>query len=156
MNNPKDMPEQIIKMQFHMLENTTYKDKHKIFTDGSKTKEPNSFSAAIFIQNTNITTIWKLSKYINIREAELFAINQGLRYVQNNRLNDSVIFTDSPSALQLITNQTQKSPTNHIPHTTDNTHTDTPETKHKNTLNSIAKGIRGNEIVDKAAKKHMN
>lgn len=110
-------------------------------------------SAAINIQNTNITTIWKLSKYINIREAELFAINQGLRYVQNNRLNDSVIFTDSPSALQLITNQTQKSPTNHIPHTTDNTHTDTPETKHKNTLNSIAKGIRGNEIIQQTSKK---
>jgi len=95
-------------------------------------------SAAINIQNTNITTIWKLSKYINITEAELFPINHGLRYVQNNRLNDSVIFTDSPSALQLITNhRPKKSPTNHIPHTTDNTHTDTPETKHKNTMDSI-------------------
>lgn len=71
-------------------------------------------SAAINIQNTNITTIWKLSKYINITEAELFPINHGLRYVQNNRLNDSVIFTDSPSALQLITNGRPKNHTQNI------------------------------------------
>lgn len=64
-NHPKDMPEQIIKMQFHMLENTTYKDKHKIFTDGSKTKEPNSLSSNIYpkYKHYNNLEIIKIHKY---------------------------------------------------------------------------------------------
>ncbi|XP_063615580.1 uncharacterized protein LOC134788675 [Penaeus indicus] len=58
--------------------------------DGSKVKEPESVSAAIYVQNANITTIWKLTKNINITEAELFAIKQGLQYIQNNKISNSI------------------------------------------------------------------
>jgi len=75
-----------------------------MFTDGSKLKEPESTSAAIFIQNKNITTIWKLPPRIEITCAELFAIKQGLVYITNNNLTHTVILTDSQSSLQLIQN----------------------------------------------------
>jgi len=103
-NITKNTPQITIQKQYQELININYKNYNRIFTDGSKIKEPESTSAAIFIQNKNITTIWKLPHRIEITHAELFAIKQGLVYITNNNLTHTVILTDSQSSLQLIQN----------------------------------------------------
>ncbi|XP_037778613.1 uncharacterized protein LOC119575191, partial [Penaeus monodon] len=56
-NMNKNTPHQMIQQHFHLLENTTYQNYDKIYSDGSKIKEPKS-TAAIYIQNKNITIQW--------------------------------------------------------------------------------------------------
>lgn len=149
----KNIPEQIIRAQYIMLENTRYRNYKKLFTDGSKINN-DSTSAAIYIQDNNITTIWKLPNNTEIIEAELFAIKQGLKYIQNNKLSKSVIFTDSKSALQLISNPKPKNSKSMTFEIQELIYTMVNQNQiimlqwipsHKN--------IKGNEIVDQAAKK---
>ncbi|XP_047491583.1 uncharacterized protein LOC125040863 [Penaeus chinensis] len=149
----KNVPEQIIKSQFFKLENTRYLNNKKIFTDGSKLST-NSTSAAIYIQDKNITTIWKLPDETEIIEAELFAIKQGITYIQNNRLVTSVIFSDSKSALQLISNLKPKN-YKHIIFEIQAMIYSLTNQKQTITIQWIPshKNIRGNEIADQAAKK---
>lgn len=149
----KNIPEQIIRAQYIMLENTRYRNYKKLFTDGSKINN-DSTSAAIYIQDNNITTIWKLPNNTEIIEAELFAIKQGLKYIQNNKLSKSVLFTDSKSALQLISNPKPKNSKSMTFEIQELIYTMVNQNQiimlqwipsHKN--------IKGNEIVDQAAKK---
>nr|XP_027211427.1 uncharacterized protein LOC113804734 [Penaeus vannamei] len=107
----KNTPQVVIQKYYQEMININYKDYTKIFTDGSKIKEPESTSAAIFIQDKEITTIWKLPANIEITHAELYAIKQGLNYIINNNLNKTVILTDSQSSLQLLQN---RKPLNYI------------------------------------------
>ncbi|XP_037774597.1 uncharacterized protein LOC119571289 [Penaeus monodon] len=155
MNNiTKDTPQIIIQKQFQELININYKDFNRIFTDGSKINEPDSTSAAIYIQNKNITTIWKLPPKIEITHAELFAIKQGLKYVINNKLTKTIILTDSQSSLQLIKNP---KPLNYKQITYEIQKQIHFRTTRKQEIKiqwiPSHKNIKGNEIVDLAAKK---
>jgi len=71
-NMNKNTPHQMIQQHFHYIENAIYQNYQKIYTDGSKIKEPVSTTAAIYIQNKNITTLWKLPNNTEIIEAEVF------------------------------------------------------------------------------------
>lgn len=76
----------------------------KIFTDGSKIKESHSSWAVIYNEQKKITTIWKLPRNAQILEAELYAIKQGLKYMEVDNLTNSVIFTDSLSSILILQN----------------------------------------------------
>lgn len=52
----KNTPQVVIQKYYQEMININYKDYTKIFTDGSKIKEPESTSAAIFIQDKEITS----------------------------------------------------------------------------------------------------
>lgn len=94
-NFSKDLSNEIIRTQLKMLISTKYKNLIKIFTDGSKIKEPHSTSAAIYIEQKKITTIRKLLRNTKFLETELYAIKQSLEYIEVNNLTNSVIFSDS-------------------------------------------------------------
>ncbi|XP_042888110.1 uncharacterized protein LOC122263640 [Penaeus japonicus] len=156
-NLSKETTKEIISKQFLMLEKSKYKNHQKIFTDGSMLKEKNSTSAAIYIAEKNITTIWKLPNHTQIIEAELFAIRQGLKYIIENKLTKTVILTDSKSAIQLIANP---KPKKYKGITFDIQNLILTLTKHKSIIKiqhiPAHKNIKGNEIVDLAAKKAHN
>ncbi|XP_063601635.1 uncharacterized protein LOC134777703 [Penaeus indicus] len=157
-NLTKDTSEEIIRIQFNMMDKTIYKDHKKIFTDGSKTEEANSTSAAIFIKDKNITTMWKLPKETQVIEAELFAIKEALThsYITNNKIKNSVIYTDSKS-VHSIQNTNPKKYKNII-FEIHSIILSLMENKHKIMIQWIPahKNIKGNEIADLAAKTAHN
>lgn len=103
-NFAKDFSDEVLKTQFKMLINTIYNKHTKIFTNGCKIKEPQSTSAAIYIEQKKITALWKLPRNTQIFEAELYAIKQSLKYIEVNNLTNSVIFTDSLSSMLILQN----------------------------------------------------
>lgn len=153
----KNMPDQVIQNHFHMIENTKYRNHKKIFTDGSKIQCPNSTSAAVYVKDYNLTTIWTLPSATEILEAELYAIKQGLTYIHNNKIKETVIFTDSKSALLLLQNQKPKT-NKHLIYEIQTLIKTLTIQNHKIILHWIPahKGIKGNEIADLAAKKAHN
>ena len=75
-----------------------------IFTDGFKISNNNSEStaAAMYDSNTRQVVCWKLRPEHSVISSELYAIWQALSYVCTMKERDFVIFSDSKSALQLI------------------------------------------------------
>ena len=71
-----------------------------IYTDGSKTSD--GVGAAFCDLQNKCHGTYSLNKHISIMTAELFAISEALKYVQQLNANKVVICTDSKSALQHI------------------------------------------------------
>ena len=77
-----------------------------IFTDGSKIGPSDNPSVAcgLYVPSTNSVTCWKLNPFHSVLASELYAVWRALSSLSGIGLN-IIIFTDSKSALQLITSR---------------------------------------------------
>jgi ribonuclease HI len=75
-----------------------------LFRCGSKVNKNSGCSAAsaMYVTSNKITVCWKLRAEHSVLSTELYALWQALIYVKINNYNDTIIFTDSLSSLQLI------------------------------------------------------
>ena len=81
----------------------SYPDFCEIYTDGSRKETPElSVAAGVFLKNESKAIAWKLNPQHTVIGAELFAINEALKYIEGNCESSCVVFTDSLSALQII------------------------------------------------------
>ena len=80
----------------------------KIYSDGSK-QQNGSVGAAIYVDDISATFSWRLDPFHSVLTAELYAILQGILFAVNHLENqDTVIFSDSLSALEIIQNPVKK------------------------------------------------
>jgi ribonuclease HI len=81
-----------------------YKGFKHIFTDGSKTSDDARISAAsaLYSPSQSLSICWKLHPDHSVISTELFAIWKALISVRESEWSAAVIFTDSRSALQMI------------------------------------------------------
>ena len=88
---------------YNNLVQVKYSGFSRCFTDGSKTQE--GVSAAVYMEEENISLSWRLKNKHSIIIAELYAIYRCLLYRSRNSLSNFVIFTDSLSSILLLQNQ---------------------------------------------------
>jgi ribonuclease HI len=130
----------------------------QIFTDGSKTTEPvSATAAAMTIPDRNITLKWKLPSQISIMTAELFAIFMALEWFVTSELVRCVVFTDSLSSIKLLENS--KGQKQNVYKYKIQSQLET--LKQQGRTVKICwipshKGIKGNELADVAAKDATN
>ena len=80
-----------------------YEDHLQIFTDGSKTNNPNSTSAAFCVPTLGVERKWKLNPNISIEGAELSAIQKATNWLKTQgNPRRAVILSDSQVGLNLI------------------------------------------------------
>ena len=139
-------------VEFQAYMDDNYQQFQKIYTDGSKITEPNpSVASAIYIPHINRTTCWRMRNEHSILSAELFAILQALKYINNETSGSKwIILTDSMSALRIIAGTSDR-------------YCDTVNEIQQLILNIVSTqeiilhwvkshvGILGNEIADKSA-----
>ena len=138
--------------RFQALAMDKYPGRTRIFTDGSVRQGGRSTTAAIFVEEKNICSTWNLSGGVPIITAELFAISQAMIFIARNCIVNSVIFTDSQSALLLVANR--KPPSNRaLVYNIQQAICDLTSKGYKTGIQFIPshKGILGNEVADKAA-----
>ena len=88
---------------FNALRNEEYAEYLSFYTDGSKSEQ--GVGSAVFIGDIGIALSWRIHQRHSVIASELYAILRALKWILEN-MNDCkcVIFTDSRSALALITN----------------------------------------------------
>lgn len=99
------------KQTFSDLMENRYNGYLSVFTDGSRITNPvESTSAAMTIPSLSVNSRWKLSPYITVLGAELFAIKYALIWLKNNLVNATnvVIFSDSLSSIYFLLDRTPK------------------------------------------------
>ena len=101
---PDDEHRIYARVEFQAYMDDNYQQFQKIYTDGSKITEPNpSVASAIYIPYINRTSCWRMRNEHSILSAELFAILQALKYINNETsVSKWIILTDSMSALRII------------------------------------------------------
>lgn len=78
---------------------------HFIYTDGSKQETPeNSVASGFYDVQAGIANSWKLHPGHTVIAAELFAIDKALEHIDNQSHTNWVVFTDSLSSLELLSN----------------------------------------------------
>lgn len=75
-----------------------------IYTDASRDPTNNISAIGVYVPVTNTEYSQVLPAYTQIYTAEIVAIQKACNYIQNAGLRNVVIFSDSKTALQLITN----------------------------------------------------
>lgn len=145
-NSREETNRQLLASNFYTALNP-FEEYHKLYTDGSKLDQ--GVGCSFFDESQ--TYSWSLPNSASIYTAELYAIWQALRYTEMNTWNDTIICSDSLSALQGLSN----------------INTDDPLIQNIlaliHWLGTLGKrialiwtpshvGIRGNEIADRAAK----
>ena len=84
----------------HLTQN--YKDTLYIYTDGSKVTSPKrSTAAAYYVWQSSQVASWKLPDDSTILTAELYAIQQAIKYAIKTKM-DVIILTDSRTGLTMI------------------------------------------------------
>lgn len=123
-----------------------------IFTDGSKLE--NKTGCAFYHQNSTFFYKYKLPNEASIYTAELIAIIKALNYAITNGNKNYVIFTDSKSAVDKLTNVSKPTQLNHLEIEIIKTYDELIQNKQMVEVVWIKghAGITGNEIVDKLAK----
>ena len=130
-----------------------FKSYNKVYCDGSKILDgEKSTASGMYVEAEEKVICWKMRPEHTVMCAELFAIYQALRYIENEEVaTGTIIFTDSRSSIQLLIG-------------TDRKYLNIAEKirvlllKVNVTRRVIVHwikahiGIRGNEIADKAAK----
>ena len=133
-----------------------YKDKLHIYTDGSKDIDKNTAGAAFVVPSRGIKVGIKCNPLLSVFTTELIAIEYALVWILKNKIQNSVIFSDSLSsiqALQVGRSKTRPDKINDILKLLDGA-------KSKGSIINIEwipshVGIPGNEIADVAAKDAM-
>ena len=78
----------------------------RVYTDGSKDMGKESTAAGMYVENSRVAISWLMNGRHSVIGAELFGIYNGLKYIkENNPEKDSIIFTDSKSAMEIIINK---------------------------------------------------
>ena len=93
-----------IRPSFYNLVQEKYHDHHKIYTDGSHHQQSLRSAAAVYVETARPPTMtnWKLKQHTEITQAELFAIKKACEVTLQQKLTKTVIFSDSKSALHLL------------------------------------------------------
>ena len=104
--NPKESSPTTIQQYFLQERNTKYVEYTAIYTDGSKSDRHTT--AAYVIPKRNISYHITINKDSSILTAELLAIDKALEYCMENEMCKYIIYTDSKSALLLLTMHRQK------------------------------------------------
>lgn len=139
---------------FLELDRSLYHHHIKLYTDGSHSPTPLATSAALYDPATSICRTWRLPAYTDIVTAEMYAIHQALTHLHINYMRgEAVLYTDSLSSLHLLLSRHPTSSTTLV-HTIQHTLLDLHTQGWKITLQWIPShsNIRGNEVVDAAAK----
>ena len=127
-----------------------YSNYIKIYTNGSKLENGDT-AASMYIPHLNMATSWKLNPVHSVLGSELFGIFKALEFVLSGlqlRNKNTVIFTDSKSALHLIANTLDPS-YKHIVYKIQNYVSILKRVQFQWVRGHI--GVNGNEIADKAA-----
>ena len=134
------------------LEHMTHHNNcHAIYTDGSKS----DLGVGFAVVSERFKIVSSLPSYSSVFTAELFAIKNALNYILNHNINNTVIYSDSLSALQAINSFCLKQPI---------------ITEIKVLINKLLEnnlytilcwipshvGLKGNEEADKSAKESLN
>ena len=90
------------KPTFLHMNHQKYKDHKRIFTDGSFCPATLASAAAMYLQEQNTCTSWKLPNEADIAYAELFAIGKACKLIDLHKISKTVIYTDSKSAIYLL------------------------------------------------------
>ena len=81
-------------------------DYRRFYTDGSKNEQ--SVSCAFTINNACFSH--KLHEELTVYTAELFAIREAVMYIYRNKIQKSIIFSDSQSAIRALSGRTREHP----------------------------------------------
>jgi len=153
--NYKDLPNNVV-IGIFKEKTEHYNNRLEIYTDASKITRDNEkrTSAAMISPSRNFSTSWRLPN-IPIMSAELFSIMNAVEWFHmESNANEGVIYTDSLSSLELLTNMGKSKPNTYKSKIRDILE----EIGNSNKILSICwipshKGIPGNEAVDAEAKR---
>ena len=140
-----------INLYFNAYKRIKYPECVEIYTDGSKL-EDGSTAAAVYVPSLSVVHCWKLNPMHSVLGSELFAIAKALELVKSNAVltkESVVIFSDSKSALQTISNTFDPSYRTSIHQIQTLLLHFGKRVKFQWVKSHV--GIHGNEIVDKAA-----
>lgn len=79
-----------------------HQGKTHIYTDGSKDPENNTAGAAFVIPNRDLFVPIKTTPHLSVFSTELIAIEYATVWILENKIPESVIFTDSLSSVQAL------------------------------------------------------
>ena len=103
LKNKSTYPEYMFKADFQELITNEYSSYVQIYTDGSKIN--GECGCAVFVDvDPPIIVKKRLPPTCSIFNAELYALSEALKLVQESNSNDFVIFSDSHSTLQFLDN----------------------------------------------------
>lgn len=88
-------------IKFREVIELKFKQKIKFFTDASKEVNKN-VGVGIFCRDLNLEATYMIPGYASIFVGEMFAIMMALNVIESKELEDSVIFSDSESALRAL------------------------------------------------------
>ncbi|XP_045137166.1 uncharacterized protein LOC123519726 [Portunus trituberculatus] len=151
---PKPSVSGLAAAHFQQLDRSIYHHHLKIYTDGSRDASLPSSAAAIYDASTAICKTWRLPEYTDVLTTELFALLQALIYLRTSHPKSMVvIYTDSRSSLSLLLSR-QPSSVTILVHSIQSTFLHLLNTGWDITFQWVPShsGIRGNEVVDAAAK----
>ncbi|XP_039306356.1 uncharacterized protein LOC120358019 [Solenopsis invicta] len=149
----KDASQDLVNQCFRHLADKLFKEHTHLYTDGSKSELSLAVGASVYIPSLNKAIMHKLPAETSIFSAEAWALLEAIGIIEELHWINSVIFTDSLSVLQAISQYNHKAD-NHIIY----------RLKHKLFLLDkfnfnltlcwvpAHKGIPGNENADQAAK----
>lgn len=128
-----------------------FPDFFSLYTDGSKQDTPeSSVASGLYDCQLQRAVSWKLHPEHTVIAAELFAIKKALEYISSQKHGKWIVFTDSLSSLQLLSNDVKS-----YRETTD---TIKQQLKSLNISKIVLlhwirghSGIKGNEVADRVA-----
>jgi ribonuclease HI len=91
-------------VKFEQIINKEWKEFNRVFTDGSKDQTAMSTGAAVFSEYDGHKKRIALPKELSIFSAECVAILEALNNISQNNLKNTIILSDSLSAMQKINN----------------------------------------------------
>ena len=155
-----ELLDQAAHLLFRELVDENYMEEVQVYTDGSRevTINGNKVSAAIVVPVRGFTDSWKLPPNFSIFSAELYGINRALSYIEGHQENRAkyLICSDSLSALSAIKFQGESKKNSLLWEVTCKLNNLTRRGA-EITMEWVPghKGIQGNELADKAARKAL-
>jgi ribonuclease HI len=129
----------------------------RVFTDGSKDSN-GVVGASYFIATLGVSRKMRLSDHVSVYTAEMTAIREALRFIQNHKIEQALIISDSLSVLQSLESGVSHS----RPNLLEELRESIDEITYKLNGNLIFLwvpahcGILGNERADQLAKQALN
>ena len=133
----------------------THTNKVKIYTDGSKDPTANTVGEAFVVPELGHTSKIKLNPILSVFTTELIAVEHA--WILRGGIQNSVILTDSLSAIQALQNGKSRSRPDKVDNLLSLLNL-ASTVKFSNSIEWIPAhvGIEGNESADMAAKEAMN